>query len=430
MLSVNSFFSGIGGFDLAFQSMGFEIKYQCEINDFCNSILSKNWPNISRHKDITKVKAKDIPKADVWCAGFPCQDVSVARGANGRDGLKGKNSGLFYDFLELVKAKKPETILIENVTGLLNSHNGNDFKIVVESLTSLGYGVSWRVLNTRYFGAPQSRPRVYICAWKNNIEKAVYVLHEVDKSVKQSNPREGFLTPHKKVESGITVPEVAYCLAATSGRHTGTDWSRTYISYFDKVRRLTPTEAERLQGFPTNWTVPSSSLTTKEIFDLDTERYHAIGNAVSVPVVVWIANRIKAIKTEKTLYRGLQPLAKKFGDFGENIRVQFFTLLNSTTLFPAETNPKISWNTGGFAFKDEVIDCKVYNCPTFPFETKLVDFIDDEPVDTKYFLSPSAATGILRRVDSQGRKLFDPLMKSLIRLSRKHHISSQNQVIS
>ena len=286
-----SFFSGIGGFDLGFDRAGIETVCQCEIDKFCKNILEKHWPNIKRFDDIRDISASSIGESEVWCGGFPCQDVSVARGWLGRDGLKGKHSGLFYPFAELIEAKRPKVVVIENVTGLLNSHNGQDFAILLHTLEQLGYGIAWRTLNTRYFGAPQSRPRVFICAWIGSTLAAYHVLFEGGQRPLLEKPRLGFLRESQCKLTGAKVPEVAFCLAATSGRHTGTDWSRSYVSYESEVRRLTPTECERIQGFPTDWTLPNKDASLKWI-DSDSPRYKAIGNAVSVPVVQWIGERI------------------------------------------------------------------------------------------------------------------------------------------
>ncbi len=159
--AVASFFSGIGGFDLGFERMGFHIAMQCEIDSYCRDILAKNWPDIPRYTNICEVKNADIPAADVWVGGFPCQDVSLAR-MGPRAGLKGKRSGLFYEFARLIRDGLPRIIVIENVPGLLSSHGGKDFGIIIKTLAEFGYGVGWRVLNSRYFGVPQSRQRVYI----------------------------------------------------------------------------------------------------------------------------------------------------------------------------------------------------------------------------------------------------------------------------
>ena len=97
------------------------------------------------------------------------------------------------------------------------------------------------------------------------------------------------------------MPRVAYCLSATSGRHTGTDWSRTYVVYADAVRRITPLEAERLQGFPDNWTIPyamsDDCSAAGEL--LDSQRYATLGNAVTVNVAEWLGNRIKKVLCPK-----------------------------------------------------------------------------------------------------------------------------------
>ena len=116
---VNSFFAGIGGFDLAFEKHGFEPSFYCEKDDFCRSVLKRNWPTVANAGDIQQLDVKDIPAADVWTAGFPCQDLSLARTPHGkRNGLKGTQSGLFYTFLELLSVRKPPVVLLENQLSL------------------------------------------------------------------------------------------------------------------------------------------------------------------------------------------------------------------------------------------------------------------------------------------------------------------------
>lgn len=117
-LRVASFFAGIGGFDLGFERAGMEVVWQCEVNPFCRKILAQHWPDVPRASDITKVSADEIPDADVWVGGFPCQDVSVAR-MGPRSGLRGKRSGLFYDYAALIERRRPPVVVIENVPGLL-----------------------------------------------------------------------------------------------------------------------------------------------------------------------------------------------------------------------------------------------------------------------------------------------------------------------
>jgi len=309
--TVASFFSGIGGFDLGFQRAGFRVVTQCEVDPFCTDILHRHWPNMLRFGDIQEVSHAAIPTADVWVGGFPCQDVSLAR-MGPRAGLKGKRSGLFYTFARLIDQCRPRIILIENVPGLLSSHGGCDFGIVLKTLDELGYGVGWRVLNSRYFGVPQSRQRVYIVGCHRDISGPGEVLFESERRSGYASTRtedgQESISPFKRSfgdsVKGPIVQGIAYCLYACSARHTGTDWSRTYVTYPEgRVRRLIPSECEQIQGFPIGWTMPQNP--PEDIEKLDTLRYTALGNAVTVSVVQWIASRtlpvLQRMKLEEEL---------------------------------------------------------------------------------------------------------------------------------
>jgi DNA (cytosine-5)-methyltransferase 1 len=417
-LKFNSFFAGIGGFDVAFEANDFEPAFQCEIDEFCRTVLRKHWPQVRLYDDINTLNPSDIPDADVWCGGFPCQDLSVARGSKSRDGLRGKNSGLFYPFAELIKEKLPTALLIENVTGLLTSHNGQDFRIILETLSRFGYSIAWRVMNSRYFGSPQSRPRVFICATLDNSTSAISTLYESEAGIRPKNQRLGFLTPHRCDSTGAQVAEVAYCLAATSGRHTGTDWSRTYVSYEDQVRRLTPTECEGLQGFPQGWTEGKCSK-TNELLDLDNARYRALGNAVSVPVVSWIAERLEFQLKKKAGSKLVRPIEgfEGFEDFASSgtRRIKLSELYLSTKA----DGCRLKWQSGGFVQGDDCWDIRAPEAPSKPRQKNLIDVIEKRHPESRYYISPNAAEGILRRVTSQNRKLFEPMHKALEKLAVK-----------
>ncbi len=296
-----SFFSGIGGFDLGFERAGFKITMQCEIEKYCNTILENHWPKVKRFTDIKEVSDADVPLSDVWAGGFPCQDVSVAR-MGPRAGLKGKKSGLFFEFARLLEGGRPRVLVIENVPGLLSSHGGQDFGIVIRTLADLGYGVGWRVLNSRYFGVPQSRQRVYVVACHRDGRGPAEILFEPERrkgDAAESQPNgktalSPFKTSFGDPRRGPIVPGIAYCLYACSARHTGTDWSRTYVTYPQgKIRRLLPIECERVQGFPDDWTLVPENHGYGDPDKVDTLRYNALGNAVSVAVAEWLAGRVK-----------------------------------------------------------------------------------------------------------------------------------------
>lgn len=296
-LRVASFFAGIGGFDLGFERSGMQTVWQCEIKPFCLDVLERHWPGIPRGTDIRNVLPEDVPDADVWAGGFPCQDISLAR-MGPRSGLQGNQSGLFFEFARLLEARRPKVVVLENVAGLLSSNQGRDFGLVIRTLADLGYGVAWRVLDSRHFGVPQSRTRVFIVGYLGDPQAAASVLFEPEcgdrDSEKSRSNGEKSVSPFA-ISVGDSkrgfVKKLAHCLYAESARHTGTDWSRNYVSYPEgAVRRLTPLEAERLQGFPDGWTNLPDSI--HDVGKLDSARYHAAGNAVTVNVIEWIGQRL------------------------------------------------------------------------------------------------------------------------------------------
>lgn len=406
---LNSFFAGIGGFDIAFERQGFKTQYLCEINPFCHEVLSTHWPDVQLAQDINEIAPGSIPAADVWCGGFPCQDVSVARGASERLGLSGTRSGLFYQYAALMEEYQPQVVIIENVEGLFNSNGGRDFGVIIQKMLSMGYAVAWRLLNSRYFGVPQSRPRVYLCCWMNNPEKATTVMFDRIGAHKPHNARRDFITEASRPNEYPKVPHVAYCLAATSGRHTGTDWSRTYVVCEDGVRRLTPIEYERLQGFPDMWTLPN---TYSNDDDTDTLRYTALGNAVSVPVVEWIANRVYSqlltSVTNDTMFSqdALQSMVPEF-------KKGIWSHTDLSQIDFSDEKNTYKWPKAGLAWDNAYIGASVHPTPAQLIDSSLLDVVEKNHVGKRYYLTPNAAEGILRRVDCQGRKLFVPLREAL-----------------
>ncbi len=411
--SINSFFAGIGGFDVAFEKSGFSTKFLCEINAFCNRILDRHWPQVQKAKDINTIVIDDIPYSEVWCGGFPCQDISVASGASERLGLKGSRSGLFYRFANLIEARMPQVVIIENVAGLFTSNKGRDFGVILQTLSSLGYGIAWRLLNSRYFGVPQSRTRVYLCCWRNNPQKALSVMFDKQGAKKNKNERLDFITEDSKPTEYPKVPKIAYCLAASSGRHTGTDWSRTYVVCEEGVRRLSPVESERLQGFPDNWTLPSEDLANDE--NINTLRYTAIGNAVSVPVVEWIANKVKKQLGNKCDDRDIIKVITNYPDFSKSK----WEDVSLADIDFSDVTKDYKWEKGGLVWDNRYIACNIAPTPSKIVKSSLLNLIEKNQDNPIYYLSPNAAEGILRRVDAQNRSLFVPLRIALEKLSLK-----------
>jgi DNA (cytosine-5)-methyltransferase 1 len=162
-LKVLDLFSGIGGFSLGLERTGgFESVAFCEIAPFCRNILAKHWPHVPCYEDVRRLTAEQLRadgiSVDVICGGFPCQDVSEAgMGA----GLAGKRSGLWKDYLRLIRDVRPDFVIVENVTGLLYRGAPEVFGDLAES----GYDAQWRAVPASTIGLPQTRDRVWIVAY-------------------------------------------------------------------------------------------------------------------------------------------------------------------------------------------------------------------------------------------------------------------------
>lgn len=161
------FFAGIGGFRLGLELAGHKCIGFCEKDKFAVKSYRAMFDTEGEWyaDDVTKLKSEDIPYADIWCFGFPCQDISVA---GKQRGLSGERSGLYFRIIDLIKGKeekdKPSYLLIENVKNLLSINNGWDFAAVLSELDEAGYDAIWQVLNSKDFGVSQNRERVFIIA--------------------------------------------------------------------------------------------------------------------------------------------------------------------------------------------------------------------------------------------------------------------------
>ena len=160
-LTFGSLFAGIGGIDLGLERAGMTCKWQVEINDFCNKVLEKHWPEVKRYRDVREVGIANLEPVDLIAGGFPCQDVSLA---GKRAGLHGKRSTLWSEFYRIICEIQPSWVLIENVTGLFSSDNGKFFRKILWELSSIGFDVEWETVPAAWVGAPHIRHRVFIIA--------------------------------------------------------------------------------------------------------------------------------------------------------------------------------------------------------------------------------------------------------------------------
>lgn len=420
-MRVGSLFTGVGGFDLGLERAGHEVVFMCESDESKRRVLRRHWPDVQISSDVCAVRAEHagrtqsdrrrnvhggpsstagneadhIPAVDLICGGFPCQDLSVA---GRRAGLAGERSGLFHEAARIAgESLRPGGwLLIENVPGLFSSNGGRDFAVVIRTLGDLGFhDLAWRVLDSRHFGVPQRRRRVFVLARRADGDVARKVLlepeggsgdFEAGYEARQDDPRtfgcrvagtlgkriqrshteldghgayvqgvatltRGYAeqsgqdlmagnglvpisfrstggsisvdastesTPTLQVGSGFGIPSppaiawdslnhsASEDVTSTLGTNAGMSTGRTGVIHTTAVRRLTPTECERLQGFPDGWTIPDGlSLREAPIwYELDTPdpapvdpkpdgpRYAAMGDAVTVPVAEWIGRRL------------------------------------------------------------------------------------------------------------------------------------------
>lgn len=163
-LTFLDFFSGVGGFRHGLELAGMKCIGFCEKDKFARKSYEAMYDTKGEwfHDDITTIDPTRLPKADLWCAGSPCQNVSIA---GKRAGLYGERSGLFFTFVELIKSQKeedkPEWVLLENVKGLLSSGGGRDYLDYISILDESGYDLEWQVFNSKDYGVPQNRERIY-----------------------------------------------------------------------------------------------------------------------------------------------------------------------------------------------------------------------------------------------------------------------------
>ena len=155
-----SMFAGIGGFDLAFNRLGHECIGYSEIDKYAIQVYRKRFGlEVKNYGDATKINGDDLPDFDILCGGFPCQTFSLA---GNRKGFEDSRGTLFYEIARIAETKRPRYLFLENVKGLLNHDSGKTFGTIVRIIWELGYDVDFGLVNSRYFGVPQNRERVFI----------------------------------------------------------------------------------------------------------------------------------------------------------------------------------------------------------------------------------------------------------------------------
>jgi DNA (cytosine-5)-methyltransferase 1 len=307
----------------------------CENDSFPSSVLRYRYPDVPNLGDLTEFRKWTPFEIDLLVGGTPCQSFSIAGKRQGMDDTRGQ---LLLSYLGVVVRYRPRWLVWENVPGVLSSHGGRDFGAFLGSLAKLGYGFAYRVLDAQYFGVPQRRRRVFVVGCLGDWRRAAAVLFERHSLRGDSPPSRGagagvagdtapgiiafdgqnlivnnetsaaLDTTGDKYNRGMHVAymptrtfgadggvneifaerEVADALHTSSGNGNKAPIIRSRM----RVRRLTPRECERLQGFPDDYTlVPAKHAKLAA----DCPRYKALGNTMAVPVMRWIGERIQRV---------------------------------------------------------------------------------------------------------------------------------------
>jgi len=341
-------FAGIGGFR---NGLGhFECVWANEIDKYSASIYRKQFGDKELYEgDIRNVEARSIPDHDLLVGGFPCQAFSIAGKRAGFDDTRGT---LFFEIARILRDKRPRCVLLENVKGLLSHDSGKTFQTVLKVLADIGYRVEWQVLNSKNFGVPQNRERLFIVghlggqprrkvfpigesngatfrtrhvehvsgtlSTKNQSGQAKWdgittlILKETQKFADAQRVRttDGNAVTLKGLGGGMGAKTGLYAIPVLTpdrpikrqnGRRFKTDGEVAFTQtaqdrhgVYDgaRIRRLTPVECERLQGFPDNFTKLGIDTNGKSVEISDTQRYKVLGNAVTTNVITAIGENI------------------------------------------------------------------------------------------------------------------------------------------
>jgi DNA (cytosine-5)-methyltransferase 1 len=278
-------FSGIGGFHLGFERAGFEVtSYFSEVDPHAIAVYKNQFKNSTYVGSVTDVRGEDLPAIDLITFGSPCQDFSLA---GKRQGMAGQRSSLILEAIRLIKEKRPRVFIWENVKGTFSSNSGEDFAAILKEFTDIGgYRLEWQLLNTSWF-LPQNRERIYLVGYSSEVRgdwPGAFPIGENNREVAelqgQHLPANTILQRYTATANGTYIGERELAPQAVVDNY--------------RIRRLTPIECERLQGFPDNHTAFGDyDGTTKPVSN--TQRYRQCGNAVTVDVVQAIAIKLKPI---------------------------------------------------------------------------------------------------------------------------------------
>ena len=335
-----SFFGGVGGIDLGFESTKkFNSVYINEFDKNAQITIATNFDEkILDKRDIREVKANEVPKTDLIVGGFPCQAFSIAGYRKGFDDDRGD---LFFELLRIIQSNQPKAVFIENVKNMVTHDRGNTFKVIREALVLNGYRIKWKVMNAKDYGnIPQNRERIYIVGFLNEkaydtfdfpeeidlttrLEDVIDFYSKQDERYYYKRGRQPF---YDLLEKEITSQDSIYQwrrqyvrenksgVVPTLTANMGTGGHNVpLIKGKSGIRKLTPRETFNVQGFPNEFKLPSIS---------NGQLYKQAGNSVVVPVIKRIAERI-SLALENADNKGKQELSGNYAKIFVHLHGRF-----------------------------------------------------------------------------------------------------------
>lgn len=305
-------FAGIGGFHLACTSLGGKCVFTSEWDKYAAKTYKENWGG-EIHGDITQIKASDIPDHDLICAGIPCQAFSISGKRAGFADIRGT---MFAEVVRIAEEKKPKAIFLENVKGLLSHDKGNTLKTIIQALENIGYDVvPPQIVNSSNFGVAQKRERVFLAAFRKDLGVTEFkypvgtapsatitsvLERQVDAKYYLSEKYWNFLGVHKARHANkgngfgyqIIPPMGQANTLMVGGQGHEHNLLKDPMGFplpkipaemnKDFIRKMTPREWARIQGFPDTFKIVVS----------DTQAYKQFGNSVAVPAVTAMVEKI------------------------------------------------------------------------------------------------------------------------------------------
>lgn len=307
-LRTADFFAGVGGIRLGFEKAGFKTVFSNDFDESCKITYDLNVKDSKMClMDINQLRISDMPDFDILLAGFPCQPFSIA---GLMKGFNDKRGNLFFRIMDIIKAKKPEIILLENVKNLKSHDNGRTFSVIKKSLEDEGYFIKSEILNAMEYGnVPQNRERIFIVGFldenkyhKFNFPEKIELKNSfkdfIEKNVDNKYYYEGKYLYEKLKDSVISedsvyqwrrkyVRENKKNVVPTLTANMGTGGHNVPIIKDKKgIRKLTPKECFNMQGFPKEFKLPDLT---------DSKLYKQAGNSVTVTLIERIAKNIKKV---------------------------------------------------------------------------------------------------------------------------------------